>query len=173
LIRSFAAILLLALCGCERAPESYPVPEQRRPVEAANPAADMMIDLGSPDVEPHIVKDVYENSGSPWRWTDAEPTLKVLVFTTAHVKLTADFSIWDEGFKQTGPLELSFLVNGNTLDHVRYTSPGPKHFEKAVPPGWLVTDVETNISVKIDRLYVSPRDGKKFGIILSSIGFVE
>jgi hypothetical protein len=174
LIRILTAILVLALCACEREPESYPVPEQRQPVEGANPVAgNMMIDMDSPDVAPHIVKDVYNNTGSSWRWTGAEPTLKVLVFTTDHLKLTADFSLWEEAFKQTGPLELTFLVNGKTLDDVRYTSPGAKHFEKLVPPDWLATDVESTIAVKIDKLYVAPQDGAKFGVILSRIGFVQ
>lgn len=162
------------MCSCERAPESYPVPEQRRPVEGANPVAgNMMIDMESPDVASHIVKDVYDSTGSPWRWTLSEPTLKILVFTTENVKLTADFTLWDEAFQQTGPLELSFLVNGNPLDTVRYTSPGPQHFEKPVPPDWLHTDQESTIAVKVDKLYVSPHDGKKFGIILSRIGFIQ
>lgn len=173
-MRTVAAILMFALCACDRAPESYPVPEQRRPVEGANPVAgNMLIDMESADAARHIVKDVYENGGSAWRWTSGEPTLKVLVFTTLNVKLTADFSLWDEAFKQTGPLELTFLVNGKTLDHVRYTSPGAKHFEKPVPPDWLPTDVESTIEVKVDKLYVAPQDGAKFGIILSRIGFIQ
>lgn len=133
----------------------------------------MLIDLASPEAEPHIVKDVYEGTGSPWRWTGSEPTLKVLTFKTAHVKLSADFTLWDEAFRQTGPVELEFLVNGKSLDRIRYATPGPKHFEKPVRQDWLNTDVESTILVKIDKLYVSPHDGKKFGIILSSIGFVE
>ncbi len=136
-------------------------------------AGNMIIDMGDEDIAPHIVKDVYENTGSAWRWTKAEPTLKVLVFTTDHVKFIADFSLWDEAFKQTGPLDLTFLVNGKTLDTVRYASPGAKHFEKPVPPDWLATDVESTITVKVDKLYVAPHDGAKFGIILSRIGFTQ
>ena len=45
-----------------------------------------------------------------------------------------DFTIVDDTFKDTGPLEFSFYVNGHELDHVRYTTEGAKHFEKAVPP---------------------------------------
>jgi hypothetical protein len=174
LIRILAVTFLLGLCACDRAPESYPVPEQRQPVEGANPVAgNMLIDMETSDVGQHLVKDVYQYTGSPWRWTGSEPTLKVLVYTTDHLKLTADFTLWDEAFKQTGPLELTFLVNGKTLDSVQYSSPGAKHFEKPVPPDWLTTDVESTFGMKIDKLYVAPQDGAKFGVILSRIGFVQ
>ncbi len=166
-------MLLLGLCACERLPESFPPPEQRQLPEGSNPAVeDMMIDMDSPGASDHIVKDVYAPGDAPWRWTGQEPTFKVLVFSTANVKLIADFALWDEGFRQTGPVELAFLVNGNVLETIRYTAPGQKHFEKAVPQDWLRTDVESTIAVKISKVYVSPKDGTKFGIILSRIGFL-
>ena len=167
-------IFVLALCACERTPESYPVPEQRHPVEGANPVAgNMMVDMDGADVAAHLVKDVHDNAGSPWRWTGSEPTVKVLAFTTDNVKFIADFTLWDEAMKQTGPLELVFLVNGKTLDDVHYSTPGVKHFEKAVPSDWLRTDVESTLAIKVDKLYVAPQDGAKFGIILSRIGLTQ
>jgi hypothetical protein len=65
------------------------------------------------------------------------------------------------------------MVNGRLLDKVRYTTPGYKHFEKLIPSEWLTTDVESTVSVSIDKLYVAPQDGAKFGFILSRIGFLQ
>ena len=62
-------------------------------------------------------------------------------------------------------------VNGRTLDKIQYSTPGEKHFEKPIPADWLVTDVESTISINIDKLYIAPQDGEKFGFILSRIGF--
>jgi hypothetical protein len=45
-----------------------------------------------------------------------------------------------------------------------------KHFEKPVPPEWLTPESESTITVKVDKLYVAPDDGAKFGIIFSRIG---
>lgn len=132
----------------------------------------MMVEMSEPDSAQHVVKDIYEPAGSSWRWTGKQPTVKVLVFATDHVKLSTDFTIWEDGLKQTGPLELSFLVNGHLLDKVKYATAGYKHFEKAVPAEWLSADTESTISVDVDKLYVSPLDGVKFGFILTRIGFL-
>jgi len=166
--------LTLALSACDRFPITYPPPEQRHPVEGANPAAgNMMIEMDSPDASQHVVKDVRDNPGGLWRWTGQEPTFKILVWVTDNIKLKADFTLWDEAFRQTGPLDLQFFVNDKLLDDVRYTTSGHKHFEKPVPPDWLPTDIESTIAIKLDKLYVAPQDGAKFGIILSRIGFEQ
>ena len=38
--------------------------------------------------------------------------MQLLVLSTEHLKFHADFAIWDDGFKVTGPLEIAYLVNG-------------------------------------------------------------
>lgn len=134
----------------------------------------MLVDMSGNEAAWHIVKDI--NPGSPgdqWRWTGKEPTVKILAVTTQDLKLLVDFTLWPVAFQQTGPVELSFQVNGRLLDTILYTTPGPKHFEKPIPPGWLTTDVESTVSVSIDKLYVAPQDGAKFGFILSRIGFLQ
>jgi hypothetical protein len=173
LTRISLAILPLLLCSCDRLPETYPPPEQRQPQALTPDPAAMMVEMNDPDAAQHIVKDIYQPFGSPWRWTAKQPTVKVLVYATDNVKLSADFAIWDDGFKQTGPLELSYFVNGRLLDKVKYATPGYKHFEKAVPADWLVADAESAISVDVDKLYVAPQDGAKFGVILTRIGFLR
>ena len=174
LTRSPLAILTLLLCSCDRPPESYPPPEQRQPQALTPDPSAMMVEMDDPDVAPHLAKDVYEAFGtSSWRWTAKQPTVKVLVYATDNVKLSTDFAIWDEGFKQTGPIELSFSVNGHPVDRVKYTTSGYKHFEKPVPAEWLSADTESTISVVVDKLYVSPQDGKAFGVILTRIGFLR
>jgi hypothetical protein len=163
------------LCSCERYPDSYPPPEQHHPVEGANPAPfSMMVEMSSPDADLHFVKDIEPGSaGDFWRWTGQQPTVKILAITNDKLKLTCDFALWDTAFHQTGPVEISFLVNEHLLEKVRYTSPGTKHFEKLVPPGWLTTDVESTVSARIDKLYTAPQDGMKFGFILVRIGFLQ
>lgn len=163
------------LAACERPPESYPPPEQRHPPEGPNPdLSSLMVQMSAADAPSHFVKDIDPaDPGALWRWTGRQPTLKILAYTTDHVKLSVDFALWDVAFQQTGPVEMSFMVNDHLLDKVRYTSPGLKHFEKPVPPDWLRTDVESVISVTIDKLYTAPADGKQFGFILSQIGFEQ
>jgi hypothetical protein len=162
---------LLWLAACDRLPESYPPPEQRQPVTGLNlgPVA-MMVSMDSPDAGLLIVKDIYPAGGNPWRWTLREPTVKVLVLVAENIKFSADFTIWDEGFKSTGPLEISFLVNGKLLDTIRYTTPGSKHFEKPVPADWLTVNSEASVALLVDKLYIAPADKVQFGVILTRLG---
>jgi hypothetical protein len=170
---SLVLFLLVLLLACDRLPESYPPPDQHHPREGLNPGPDaMMVEMDSPDASLYIVKDIYAPGGTPWRWTEENPTVKVLVLSTEKLKLSADYALWDDGFKITGPVELSFFVNGKLLDKVRYTTPGVKHFEKPVPADWMTADLEVPISFIVDKLYVSPRDHKRFGVILTRIGLV-
>jgi hypothetical protein len=163
---------LLSLAACDRLPESYPPPEQRHPVEGFNPGPDaMMVDMGDPDASLHVVKDIYAATSAPWRWTSKDPTVQLLLLSTENLKFSADFAIWDDGFKITGPLEISFLVNGRLLDKIRYPTPGVKHFEKPVSADWLSVDADTTIAMSVDKLYVAPLDGVKFGVILTRMGF--
>jgi hypothetical protein len=130
----------------------------------------MMVEMGEGEAATHVLKDVEPGEGT-WRWTGQQPTLKILAFTTENVKLRVDFTLWDVAFHETGPVELSFFVNGHLLDKIRYSAPGYQHFEKPIPADWLTTDVESTVSIVIDKMYTAPQDGKKFGFILSRIGF--
>lgn len=171
--RLLTVLLLATLTACDRAPESYPPPEQRHPVDGPNPGeSSMMIDLSDPDAPAHYLKDIEEGDGS-WRWTGQRPTLKIFVFTKDHLKLSADFTLWETALQQTGPVQLTFFVNDRPLDKIRYSEPGYGHFEKPVPSDWLTPDSESTVAIAIDKLYTAPQDGKKFGLILSRMGFEQ
>ena len=134
----------------------------------------MLVEMSNPGASWHFVKDIDPGApGDAWRWTKQNPSVKILAVTTQNLKLSADFALWDVAFRQTGPVELTFLVNGRVLDKVRYTASGPQHFEKPIPPEWLTTDVESIVSIGIDKLYTAPQDGAQFGFILSRIGFLQ
>lgn len=172
LIRIACLFSLLSLVACDRLPESYPPPEQRPPLEGITPLPEaMMVSMQGSDADAAIVKDIYPASdGINWRWTKQQPTVRVLVLSTTGVKYAADFALWDDAFKITGPLEISFLVNGKLLDKVHYTTSGAKHFEKPVPPDWLLANTEATVALAVDKLYTAPADGAKFGVILVRVG---
>jgi hypothetical protein len=171
---SLASCSILLLTACDRSPEFYPPPEQRHPVASYNPGPEaMMVEMGEPDAGLHIVKDIYGPGDPSWRWTAQNPTVKLLVLSTEKLRLHADFAIWDDSFKTTGPVEIAFLVNDKVLDKVRYTAPGEKHFDEPVPPDWLSLDNDTRLSMSIDKVYVSPRDSNRFGVILVRLGLKQ
>lgn len=130
----------------------------------------MMVAMDSSDADLLIAKDIYGGTGIPWRWTKKEPTVRVPLLSTENLKFSTDFAIWNDGFKVTGPIEISFLVNGKLLDKVRYTTPGDKHFEKPVHSDWLAGKSEASVALSVDKLYTAPRDGAQFGVILTRVG---
>jgi hypothetical protein len=171
LIRITCLCCLLCLSACDRLPESYPPPQQRHPIPGLNLGPDaMMVQIGPPAADPFIVKDIYGSANISWRWTRKDPTVRIPVLAADDMRFSTDFAIWDQGFKSTGPLTISFLVNGRLLDKVRYTTPGEKHFEKPVPPDWLAGQHEVTAGLSIDKLYTAPDSGAKFGVILVRLG---
>jgi hypothetical protein len=159
------------LAGCDRLPETYPPPEQRHPVAGLDPDTNvLMVEMSNPAADVSIVKDIYGRSDPSWRWTSQTPTVQMLVLSTENLKFHADFAIWNDSFKVTGPVEIAFLVNDRPLDKIRYTTPGVKQFEKAVPFAWLSADAPTTLGMSIDKIYVAPTDSKKFGVILVRMG---
>ena len=169
-----ASCSLLLLATCDRPPEVYPPPEQRRLVVAYNPGPEaMMVEMSDPDASLHIVKDIYGPSDPSWRWTGQNPTVQLLVLSTEHLRLHSDFAIWDTGFKSTGPVEISFLVNGRILDRIRYTTPGVKQFDEPIPADWLSVDAATTLAMSLDKVYVAPKDNNRFGVILVRLGLKQ
>jgi hypothetical protein len=144
-------------------------------VSGGNPdPSNMLVTMSDADAQLHFVKDIDLEAppGTVWRWAGPEATLKVLALKTQNLKLSVDLTLWPPAFQQTGPVELTFILNTRQLDKVRYTTPGDKHFQKLIPEDWLTTEIESTISIVIDKMYVG-EDGKKFGFILSSAGFVQ
>jgi hypothetical protein len=174
LLCSILLLSILLLAACDRPPEFYPPPEQRHPVQGYNPGPEaMMVEMNDPDASLHIVKDIYGQNDPSWRWTAQDPTVQLLALSTENLKFHADFAIWNDGFKTTGPVDITYLVNGKVLEKVHYTTPGEKHYEKAVPPDWLSADSDTTIAMDIDKVYITPSDHVKLGVILLRMGFKE
>jgi hypothetical protein len=121
----------------------------------------------------HVVQDIPQGEPGPWKWTGPKPTIKVVCRTNQGLRYIIDFVIADVTFKVTGPVTLTFLVNDHVLDTVRYATPGPQHFEKAVPPEWVNPLQDTLVAASIDKVFVAPADGAKLGFILQRIGLTQ
>ena len=172
-LRTFftAAVLLVTLAGCQKMPETYAPPEQRPVFENFRPyRISRIVEMSDGDVDAHIVRDLPTGQSGPWRWTGANPTVKVVPRTAENLHYVLDFSIADSTFKDTGPVTLQFFVGEQALDSARYTAAGSYHFEKALPDGWVEAGKEVTIGASIDKMWTSPVDGAKLGFILTRIG---
>ncbi len=111
--------------------------------------------------------------GGSWRWTHQQPELRFLLTRTTGLSLLMDFTIVEDTFRDTGPVTISYLINGRLLDKARYAEPGDKKFTKAVPGAWLRLGEYNTIGAVIDPVWVSPANGTKFGIVLRKAGFID
>lgn len=131
-----------------------------------------IVNLGDGDANQHVVRDILGDTGS-WRWTAKHPEVRVTMRTNKMLHYVIDFTIVEATFKDTGPLQLSFYVNGHVLDQLTYTSEGPKHFEKPVPEDWIEPGKEAVLGAEVDKVWYSPADHQPLGFILSRIGLTQ
>ena len=170
--------VLLSVCflaGCANIPDSYAPPVQRQPLTGTEPGAiSSFVNLGSPDAEEHIVRDVSDNAeGGGWRWTGKRPELRFHLDSTEHMNFKADFSIAEVTMKETGPVTISVFINGALLDTIRCGEPGERHFEKPVPPNFLRARAVNVVAMEIDKVWVAKDDGAVLGFILTRAGFTQ
>jgi hypothetical protein len=68
---------------------------------------------------------------------------------------------------------VSFLVNDRVLDRARYNRAGSQHFEKPVPAGWVTAGQDITVGAEVDKLWISPENGTKLGMVLVRIGLTQ
>lgn len=172
-MRWIAIGMMLALCSCSEPVLEFAPPEQRPPIGEYRSAAARVISMDEPDAPRRFVRDISEAAAANWRWTGQSPAVRIRVRSTENLKYVIDFTIADATYKETGPVTVTFTVNDHVLDRVRYASPGAKHFEKAVPAGWLEAGKDAIAGAQVDKVWVSKEDGARLGLILSRIGFTQ
>jgi hypothetical protein len=169
------ATVLVTLLGCVDYPETYAPPVQRKAMAGPDTSGiGYFVTMTDPNATAYFVSGIYETlEGNSFRWTGQRPTLRFVLTTVKHLKFVMDFGTSDATMAQTGPLTISYYVNGRLLDKVRYDTAGAHHFEKAVDPSWLEAGGDTLVSAELDKVWVSPEDGGKLGITLSRAGFMQ
>jgi hypothetical protein len=166
----------MVLTGCVQMPETYAPPVQRQPLDQARPyRISRVVRMGDPDAAMFFVQDITPGKaeGGVWRWTGKRPTVKVRLRTVENQKLSMDFTIPEVTFAKTGPVTVTFFVNGQQLDQVRYDSPGARRYEKPVPKEWLKANEENLVAAEIDKTFDENPDGSKLGFILTSLGLTQ
>jgi len=166
---------IIASAGCARAPDPAAPPPQRPPLAAAEPAMAMgaFVKMSDPNAGDYIAGDVLPNDpGAPWRWTGRRPELRFNLPTGGDWVFFAELALAGATLEKTGPVTVSYFINGHILQIQRYAEPGEIHFERAVAPDWLHAGVNS-VAIEPDRVYIAPDDGVALGLILKSAGFVR
>lgn len=173
-IALLATLLAMFATSCQTMPEPYAPPVQRQPFEDARAhRIARIVSMADSDAPAHFVRDIPPGEPAAWKWTNQNPAVKLLLKTNQNLRYVIDFTVPEVTFKQTGPVALTFSVNGHVLDTVRYAAYGEYHFEKSVPPEWVDTQKEAIVEASIDKVFVAPGDGAKLGFILTRIGLTQ
>ncbi len=118
-----------------------------------------------------IVQDIlHAEPGSSWRWTGQHPSVKVWVDGLQGWNLHVRFTFAGVIRKQVGPITIRFFVNNHELGSQRFDREQQYEYVKAVPAALLKPGIANVIALDLDRVYVSPKDGVKLGILLQEIG---
>jgi hypothetical protein len=174
-MRNLLSLLLLTiLTSCQRAPDSYPPPIQRKPLDdGTGPAVGVIVNMNDTDATTHFVRDISPGlEGGRWRWTYERPELNIYIASTTGLKLLWEFSIASVTFEKTGPITVSFFINNKLLAKMACQKSGDFKFERPVPPEYLRANSRNLVSAQADKLWVSPTDGVKLGFTLTRVGFL-
>jgi len=165
------AALLLASCG--RQPGRYPVPEQRSLDLGVDPGGiAAFITMADPVADDYIVRDVSRERGV-YRWAFVHPELRFRVQQAGSVRFTAELGVPEVTFKVTGPVRISYAMDGKPLGSLYCDHPGKYEVAKPVPDGWVQPNQYIHVTFETDRKWVSPDDGAQLTFLLFNAGFTQ
>lgn len=129
--------------------------------------------MSDPSADAYIVSGVLPGvQNGAWRWAAQAANLRLHLQETQNWKLVVDLSVADATLKETGPVSISFLVNGREIGRESWEKDGRRRVEKPVPADWLVAG-DNSVVIEADKVWVSPQDGNRLGFILTSAGFTR
>ncbi len=175
-MRLAAPILaLLALSACSREAAFAPIPPQSAPVVAADPPfLPCFFSMNDERSDQAIVRDIPLGLGSgAHRWTAGNPTVRCKLPTAGSWTIAMDFIASDSTMSKTGPITLTFTVNGRQVTQVRCDKPGPSQVRAPLPPDLATPGSELVLEAAIDKPWVAPDDGAKLGVLVSAMGFIR
>jgi hypothetical protein len=128
--------------------------------------------MDDPVAADYIVRDISSEPGYR-RWAFLHPELRFRVKEAGHLKFTAEFALPEVTFKVTGPVVISYSVNGQPLGSMRCDHAGDYRLEKPLPNGVVQTGQETHVTFEANPRWISPEDGAELSFFLHSAGFTQ
>ena len=174
-MRRMVLIPALLLTACQRQPETFAPPVQRQPLEDFRPyRAARIVKMNDADAEAFFTADIIKGPvDTPWRWTGKRPAITLHPRSIDGLAYAIEYAIPEVTFKATGPVNVTYLVNGRVLDTVRITQHGQRSYQKLVPPGWMIATQPVELAAEIDKTYVSKDDDATLGFLLTSLGLAQ
>jgi hypothetical protein len=168
-----AALILLS--ACSREPAFAPIPAQLPRVDAPDPPnVPCYFSMSEPRADNFIVRDITLGlSAGLQRWTQQKPAVRCKLPNAGPWNIAMDFIATDVTMRDTGPITLTFTVNGRELSRLRCDKPGRQQFRAPLPPDLALPGAELVLQASIDKPWVSREDGAKLGVLLIAMGFIQ
>ena len=174
-IRQILLLVMGALLtvSCGRQPGVYAAPPQRSLDLGNDPTGALaFVTMDDPQVDDYLVNDFSPERGFR-RWAFTHPELRFRVPDARHLIFTAEFAIPEVTYKVTGPVTVSYAVNGRTLGALRCSHAGDFRLEKPVPDGLVEPNKFVRVTFEANPRWISPQDGAQLSFLLRSAGFTH
>lgn len=167
---ALAAIsLFAAACGSE--PGWFPIPPQQSLDLGMDPGGvGPSVNMSDADANDYIVRDIDRMPGA-WRWASLHPELRFRVHQAEGLRFTAQIAIPAVTFGVTGPVTLTYLIDGRRLGAIRCQQAGLFSIDQPVPAAWLDPGRYIHVTFEADRHWASPEDGAQLSFQLIQAGF--
>ena len=170
-------ILLSVICvltvSCGRQPGAFAVPPQRSLDLGPDPDSTLaFVTMDNPQADAYIVRDISPEHGFH-RWAFIQPELTFRINDPRHLIFAAEFAIPEVTYKVTGPVTVSYAVNGQTLGTLRCDHVGFFRIDKPVPEGLVEAGKPIRVTFEATPRWVSPEDGAQLSFLLHSAGFTH
>jgi hypothetical protein len=119
----------------------------------------------------YIVRDISSERGL-FRWAYHHPELRFRVPDNRTLKFAAEIGVPEVTFKDTGPVTVTFLIEGHPLATLRCPRAEKYRIEKPVPSGWLEPGKVVHVTFETEPRWVSPLDGVQLSFLLYNAGFI-
>ena len=165
------AIIALLTLSCGRPPKAYAAPLQLSTNLGPDPTDDLdFVRMDDPRAPEYLVADISSESGFR-RWAFAHPELRFRIKDTRNLTFTAQLTVPEVTFKVTGPVTVTYAVNGKPLGTLRCTHSGDFEISRPVPEGLVQSGADTRVTFEAAPRWVSPEDGAQLSFLLRSAGF--
>lgn len=148
-------------------PPQYPFDPRKEPRVVG-----MATRMEEPNADIYLVSGILPDApGSRWRWANPKAELRFQFLQAAAATFFIDLVLADSVFRETGPVEFTFRLEGREFARTRLDRPGGHHFEAPVEAGWVNAALPSTLTIEADRYFTAPTDGVKLAFLLVAAGF--
>ena len=164
-------IVVLLSMSCGRQPGAYAAPPQRSLDLGPDPGGELaFVKMDDPQASEFLVKDISPASDFR-RWAFIHPELRFRVRETGRLIFTTELTVPEVTYKVTGPVTVTYSVNGRALGTLRCDHAGDYKIEKPVPEGLVEPGKFISVTFEAHPRWVSPEDRAELSFLLRSAGF--